>query len=120
MACPPGEHHVLGLIAFDLVLRDLGWNVTYLGHAASLATVQQAADAVCSDVIALWASAPDILAAVAPDIAELADRRRLVVGGPACARSALPLLAPHMLDGDVLTAALRLTATRRVPEPAAA
>src|SRR3954467_10865077 len=31
LAALPGEHHALGLLAFAVVLRDLGWRVTYLG-----------------------------------------------------------------------------------------
>jgi len=31
LACPPGERHELGLIAFGIALRTHGWRVTYLG-----------------------------------------------------------------------------------------
>ncbi len=30
-ACPPGEHHVIGLLLLTYLLRRRGWNVVYLG-----------------------------------------------------------------------------------------
>src|SRR4029453_5883093 len=31
LACVPGEHHELGLLAFGVALRRRGWRITYLG-----------------------------------------------------------------------------------------
>ena len=84
LACVPGERHCLGLAAFGLALRDLGWRVTYLGGDTPLQSVVDAADAVRADVIVLAAVLPEILAAVLPDLGAL-DGHAVVLGGPATA-----------------------------------
>ena len=44
LACAPGEHHELGLIAFGLGLRDRYWRITYLGPDTPLDTVAEIAE----------------------------------------------------------------------------
>ena len=39
LACPSGEQHDLGLIAFGLALRSRGWRITYLGQDTPLEAV---------------------------------------------------------------------------------
>src|SRR4051794_40112485 len=53
LACVPGERHTLGLIAFGLALRELGWRVTYLGADTPVKAVEHAAEAVGADAIVL-------------------------------------------------------------------
>ena len=42
LACPPGELHDLGLIAFGLVLRERGWRVALLGADTPIDTIADA------------------------------------------------------------------------------
>src|SRR3954452_16515941 len=41
LACPSGELHDLGLIAFGLALRTHGWRITYLGQDTPIDTLVQ-------------------------------------------------------------------------------
>ena len=41
LACPPGEHHDIGLIAFGLSLRGRGWRIVYLGQDTPLDTLAE-------------------------------------------------------------------------------
>ncbi len=41
LACLPGEHHDLGLIAFGLALRARGWRIVYLGPDTPIETVDE-------------------------------------------------------------------------------
>src|SRR5918997_5890194 len=58
LACVPGERHSLGLIAFGLALRDLGWRITYLGADVPVHAVENAANAVAADVVVLSVTLP--------------------------------------------------------------
>ena len=56
LACPPGELHDLGLIAFGLALRGQGWRITYLGPDTPIETIADAAAAVDADVVVVAAT----------------------------------------------------------------
>ena len=53
LACPPGELHDLGLLAFGLALRSRGWRITYLGQDSPLSTVEEQARALRPDAVVL-------------------------------------------------------------------
>lgn len=110
LACAPGERHVLGLIAFGLALRDLGWRVTYLGADAPVRAVEYAADAVTAHVVVLSAALPGTFAAVSDEIRALARTHAVAVGGPGVAGNRSDWLASRTLPADPLVAAHALTA----------
>jgi DNA-binding transcriptional MerR regulator len=105
LACLPGERHCLGLAAFGLTLRDLGWRVTYLGGDAPLASVSDAADAVRADVVVLAVVLAEVLAAAIPALGALDSGHAVVLGGPATCGEPVPGLALPVLPSDVLVAA---------------
>ena len=109
LACLPGEHHSLGLTAFGVVLRDLGWSVIFLGRDTPIDSVQDAGDAVRADAIVLAAVRSEPLAAAAADIAALMQTHPVVVGGPAVARCSADLERRRLLAPDLLSAAHALT-----------
>ncbi len=43
LACPPGEEHELGLIAFGVAIARQGWRVSYLGADTPFATLEDVA-----------------------------------------------------------------------------
>ena len=43
LACPEGERHDLGLIAFGLALRERGWRIDYLGPDTPVESIEEAA-----------------------------------------------------------------------------
>jgi MerR family transcriptional regulator, light-induced transcriptional regulator len=115
LACVPGERHTLGLIAFGLVLRDLGWRVTYLGADTPVTSLDQAATAVGADAIVLSAALPGTFAAAAGDIRALARRHPVAVGGAGVARTRPDWLSTRTLPGDPVLAAHALSTAGRPP-----
>jgi DNA-binding transcriptional MerR regulator len=109
LACVPGEHHALGLSAFAVALADLGWSTVYLGRDTPLTVVQQAADAVGADAIVLAATLPATLVGSADEIAELAQRHPIVLGGRATEELSSSPLAARVLPPELLPAARHLT-----------
>jgi len=109
LTCVPGEHHALGLSAFAVALADLGWSTVYLGRDTPLTVVQQAADAVGADAIVLAATLPATLAGSADEIAELAQRHPIVLGGRATEELSSSPLAARVLPPELLPAARHLT-----------
>jgi methanogenic corrinoid protein MtbC1 len=110
LACVPGEQHVLGLAAFAIVVRDLGWHVTFLGRDTPLGSVRFAGERVAADAVVLAAVVPQTLAAVAGEVAELGRSLPVVVGGPATSGETPAVLARRILPHDLLVAAQILAA----------
>src|SRR4051794_26267033 len=81
LAALPGEHHALGLLAFAVVLRDLGWRVTYFGADVPLGAVEQAAVTLGPEAIVLATVFGDVFAAAAADVVRLSATWPVVVGG---------------------------------------
>jgi DNA-binding transcriptional MerR regulator len=108
LACLPGERHALGLMAFGVTLRGLGWRVTYLGTDTPLESVVYAAGAVSADAVVLAASIPETFAAVADRVAGLANEHPVVLGGAGTADAAGPRLSSRVLPLDLVTAAQAL------------
>jgi len=110
LACPPGELHDLGLIAFGLALRERGWRITLLGANTPLATVGETARAL----------APDLVVIATVDDARLLDHRDEIAALAGCAWTALagPGVTPELaratgalpLLGSPTTAAARVVA----------
>ena len=61
LACPAGELHDLGLIAFGLALRSRGWRVTYLGQDTPLEAVGEHGQALQPTCVVLAFTRPDAL-----------------------------------------------------------
>jgi len=78
VACPPGEEHIIGPLAFALLLRRAGWDVIYLGASVPLDRMEQTVDATTPDVVVLAAqqlhTAGDLL-----EMAELLNRKDISV-----------------------------------------
>jgi DNA-binding transcriptional MerR regulator len=117
LACVPGEQHVLGLLAFGIALRDLGWSIAFLGRDTPLRAVEAVAAAVPADVIVLATVLPDRLADAAGEVSALARRHVVAVGGPGTERDPPPLPGSRLLAPDILAAAISLS---RDVEPRAA
>jgi len=61
LACPAGELHDLGLIAFGLALRSRGWRITYLGQDTPLEAVGEHGQALQPTCVVLAFTRPDAL-----------------------------------------------------------
>jgi hypothetical protein len=53
LACPSGERHDLGLLAFGIALRGHGWRITYLGADTPPESLQQSIAALGPSAVIL-------------------------------------------------------------------
>jgi methanogenic corrinoid protein MtbC1 len=113
LACLPGEHHDLGLIAFGLALRARGWRIVYLGPDAPIDTVEDACRRLEPNLVVLSAVARERVPPVVEQLRGLAARRRLALGGAAAAGGLPQSDGVLLLTGDPIAEAARVTALAR-------
>ena len=101
LACPEGEHHDLGLVAFGLALRERGWRIDYLGGNTPVASIAEAAATIEPELLVLSAVSADRLEPLPPMTAG-----RVALAGP----GAQGLDADLVLVGDPVDEAERVTA----------
>jgi MerR family transcriptional regulator, light-induced transcriptional regulator len=120
LACPPGELHDLGLIAFGLALRSRGWRITYLGQDTPLDTLGQEARELEPDYVVVAASTSERLEAVLPDLERVARAAPVAIGGGGASRELAQRAGATLLDADAVSAAEELTRAARAAAPARA
>jgi MerR family transcriptional regulator, light-induced transcriptional regulator len=104
LACPEGERHDLGLIAFGLALRERGWRIAYLGPDTPVESIEEAARRTDPSVVVLSSVRPEPL----EQIAALAARYRLAIAGAGATMASVHGI--ERLTDDPVTEAERLTA----------
>ena len=105
VACPPGEQHDLGLIAFGIALREEGWRVTYLGQDTPIATLASVVADVLPDLVVLSAATPERFAGVRDQIAELAAATTIALAGPGATADGARAVGASHLAGGILESA---------------
>jgi DNA-binding transcriptional MerR regulator len=105
LACPPGEHHDMSLLAFGLILRSHGWRILFLGADTPIATISEAAASAQPQVTVLASFDPARLEAEATWIRRLARQVSLLLGGPGATEEICRKLRAQRLDADLITAA---------------
>jgi methanogenic corrinoid protein MtbC1 len=111
LACPPGERHDIGLIAFGLVLRSHGVRVVFLGADTPIATLTTAAETTRPALTVLASFDPDLLETEASALRRLAKRVPLVLSGPGASDPLCAQLGVRRLDGDLIRAATEIAHT---------
>jgi MerR family transcriptional regulator, light-induced transcriptional regulator len=86
LACPPGERHDLGLIAFGLALRTRGWGIDFLGSDTPIESVVSAANSTEPELIVLSAATPELLSPLAAELAALAREHTVALAGAGAGR----------------------------------
>jgi DNA-binding transcriptional MerR regulator len=104
LACPPGERHDLGLIAFGLILRERGWRVTFLGSDTPIETLAGAAGELDPDAVVLAAVTPEAFEAVADGISALSRGSTVLMGGEGADGALAERLGAEALDPDPVRA----------------
>ena len=115
LACPSGERHDLGLLAFGIALRGHGWRITYLGADTPPESLQESIAALAPSAVVLAVTVPAEAQAVGDGLAQ--GGRLVAIGG----RGATPELAAkvgaEVLDCDPVTAADRIAAAAASHRP---
>jgi MerR family transcriptional regulator, light-induced transcriptional regulator len=110
LACPSGESHDLGLMAFGLVLHGRGWRITYLGADTPIETIASAAAQLHPDAIVLAALDPERFESAADGIRALASKSRLLLAGAGSSEELAERLDARAVADDPVATALELSA----------
>ena len=105
LACLPGEHHELGLLAFGVALRRRGWRIIYLGTNSPIGAVADTARSLRPAVVVLFSVNPDGFLHHAREIAELARQVPVMIAGAGVIPEVAQQTQTHMLDQDPVSAA---------------
>jgi DNA-binding transcriptional MerR regulator len=108
LACPPGEQHDLGLLAFGITLQRRGWRIVYLGPDTPIATIHHAISRIAPDLVVLTGTVPGPFATHADAIADLARHTTVALGGAGATAELATRTGARLLDTDPVTAAERL------------
>ena len=109
LGCPPGELHDLGLIAFGLLLRELGWRITMVGADTPLDTLRSAALALRPQALVLAATVERRFVDAAAQIGELASVATVAIGGAGATENAAAATGVRALSRDPVRAAAQLS-----------
>jgi DNA-binding transcriptional MerR regulator len=105
LACPPGERHDIGLIAFGLLLRTYGWRVLFLGADPPVSTLGEAVATTEPRLVVVASMDGTLLEGVATDLRRLARAAPLVLSGAGASEELCARLRVERLDGDLVAAA---------------
>ena len=105
LACVPGEHHELGLLAFGVALRRRGWRITYLGTDSPIGAVADISRSVQPAVVVLLSMRPEGFLDHAPEMKQLAKQAQVVIAGTGATPEVAQQTRTHVLDQDPVGAA---------------
>ena len=105
LACAPGEHHDISLLAFGLILRSHGWRILFLGADTPLSTIQETARMTGPAVIVLVTFETSRVEAEGTVLRRLARTAPLFLSGPGAPAELTGKLRVRRLDGDLIEAA---------------
>ena len=109
LACPPGELHELGLVAFGLVLRERGWRIAYVGADTPPGDIAATLDVLSPAIVVLAAVTPERFLDSADEVRELASRSRVGLAGAGASSSLARELKAESLAGGLVDVAEALT-----------
>jgi len=109
LACPPGEQHDLGLIAFGLALRARGWRIVYLGPDSPIDTVADVSRQLEPRLVVLNAVSRERVQPVLSKLRALARHHTVALGGVAAEDRTLEKNGILALTGDPTAEAARMT-----------
>lgn len=108
LACPSGEQHTIGLIAFGLALSRRGWRVVYLGADTPMQTLSETIAQIQPDVAVLCAVTETSFAAVLDETSELAEQVKVFLAGAGANAKLADEARAQLLSQDAVTAAAAL------------
>jgi MerR family transcriptional regulator, light-induced transcriptional regulator len=105
LACLPGEHHELGLLAFGVALRRRGWRITYLGTDSPISAVADIAPTLAPAVVVLLSIRPQGFLDHAPEIEQLAKQVPVMIAGAGATPEIARQTQTRVLEQDPVSAA---------------
>jgi len=105
LACPAGEQHTLGLLAFGLALRRRGWRIAYLGADTPADQLGEAAGVRRPAATVVSAVRAEPFADQEEELSRVAERGRLFVAGEGASPALAGRIGARLLDSDPVTAA---------------
>jgi MerR family transcriptional regulator, light-induced transcriptional regulator len=105
LACLPGEHHELGLLAFGVALRRRGWRITYLGTDSPIGAVADLSRSLVPAVVVLLSINPDNFLDHARQIKQLANQVPVVIAGTGATPEVARQTQTRLLAQDPVSAA---------------
>jgi MerR family transcriptional regulator, light-induced transcriptional regulator len=115
LACPPGEHHDLGLIAFGLVLHEQGWRITFLGANTPITTMSAAADTLQPTLVVISSLDPSALTGARAELVVLGKRHRLAIAQAVLPQRLMQSANAFSLEGGPVDAAEKLATDYAAP-----
>lgn len=105
LACAPGELHDLGLIAFGLALRGLGWRIAFLGPDTPFESAAETARSLEADLVVISATDPARFRPGSDLLARLANTVRVGIAGTGATPELAEATGTELLElGPVETA----------------
>ena len=108
LACPSGEWHDLPLVLFGIALRAAGWRIVMLGADTPISTIERVVEDVSPAAVVLAATMPGPLRAIEQELATLAARVPVAIGGRAANAALADRAGAVLLEADQDVAATRL------------
>jgi DNA-binding transcriptional MerR regulator len=105
LACVPGEHHELGLLAFGVALRRRGWRITYLGTDSPIRAVTDISRSIQPAVVVLLSMNPAGFLNHGGEIEQLADQAQVLLAGAGATPETAHRTGSRALDQDPVSAA---------------
>jgi MerR family transcriptional regulator, light-induced transcriptional regulator len=115
LACPPGEQHDLGLLAFGIVLHRNGWRVAYLGADTPMSDLHGAVTELHPDLTVLAAVTAERYQEQEAGLTRLAAIVPLALAGAGATDALTHAIGARRLPGDPVTEAHRIHDTMRKP-----
>ncbi|HEY9242387.1 MAG TPA: MerR family transcriptional regulator [Streptosporangiaceae bacterium] len=115
LACPPGEQHDLGLLAFGIVLHRNGWRVAYLGADTPMSELDGAVTELHPDLTVLAAVTAERYQDQEAGLTRLAAIVPLALAGAGATDALTHAIGAGRLPGDPVTEAHRIHDTMRKP-----
>lgn len=102
LACPAGELHDLGLIAFGLALRARGWRIAFLGANTPIGAIVATVEEMQPVVVVLSAITSGAFDGTELELARLGGQARLYLAGAAVSDALLERVeAERLIEGPV-------------------